>query len=145
VRAFLRRHNRVALDTCVFVYHLEANPTYVQATERLFVWLEERGSQAVTSTVTMTELLVQPYRNQDIRRVDNCYALLSRYPNLIWMAPSLDIADIAAGIRAKHNLKALDAIQAATAVYTQMPGLITNDPVFRRLDVLDILLLDDVV
>jgi hypothetical protein len=31
-------------------------------------WLERRGS-AVTSTITMTELLVQPYRKQDVDRV----------------------------------------------------------------------------
>jgi predicted nucleic acid-binding protein len=92
----------------------------------------------------MTELLVQPYRDGDQRRVDEFYGLLSTYPNLDWVDPSLEIADIAARIRATHGLRTPDALQAATAVQATASGLITNDPVFARVTGFETLILDQV-
>jgi len=63
------------------------------------------GHGGVTSTITMTELLVQPYRAGDEQRVDEFYGLLATYPNLDWIAPDLEIADMAARIRAMHGLR----------------------------------------
>ena len=143
--AFLRRHRCVALDTPVFIYQLENNPRYVGLTDRVFSWLESAGGRAVTSAITMTELLVQPYRGGDQRRVDEFYGLLSTYPNLQWIAPSLEIADAAARIRAAHRLRTPDALEAATALAGDSTRLTTNDPVFRRVTGLETLILDDVV
>ena len=96
LRAFLGRHRRIALDTSVFIYQLEAISRYVPLTDPLFIWLQRPDSEAVTSTITMTELLVRPYRDSAQHRVDAFYALLSTYPNLEWIAPDLEIADRAA-------------------------------------------------
>lgn len=145
LRTFLRRHRRVALDTSIFIYQLETNPQYLAFTDHIFSWLERPGCKAVTSTITMTELLVQPYRNNDIERVDEFYALLSTYPNLEWVAPDLAIADLAAQIRALHRLRTPDALQAATAVSTQATGLITNDPVFERVQGFETVVLDRLI
>ena len=143
--AFLRRHRRIALDTPVFIYQLENNPRYAGSTDRVFSWLESAGGRAVTSTITMTELLVQPYRDRDQRRVDEFYGLLSTYPNLEWIAPSLEIADVAARIRATLGLRTPDALQAATALQAGISGLISNDTVFRRVAGLETIMLDDVL
>src|SRR5579862_4660699 len=43
----------------------EANPTYAAATDIVFSWLAERASRAATSAITMTEVLVAPYRSLD--------------------------------------------------------------------------------
>jgi predicted nucleic acid-binding protein len=142
LRAFLRRHRKIALDTSVFIYQFEANPKYLPLTDPIFAWLESRDSQAVTSTVTMTELLVQPYRDSDRRRVHGFYGLLSTYPNLEWIAPNLEIADMAARMRAAHRMRTPDALLSATAVYAQAAGLITNDSIFQRVDRFETLLLD---
>lgn len=143
--AFLRRHRRIALDTPVFIYQLENNPRYVGLTDRVFSWLESAGGWGVTSTITMTELLVQPYRDGDQRRVDEFYGLLSTYPNLEWIAPSLEIADVAARIRATQGLRTPDAMEAATALQAGASGMITNDPVFKRVTGLEVMILDDVL
>jgi predicted nucleic acid-binding protein len=121
---------------------LEANPKYLAYTEPIFSWLERPESQAVTSIITMTELLVLPYREGDQQRADEFYGLLSTFPNLDWIAPNLVIADLAARIRALHRLRTPDALQAATAVHAQATGLITNDPVFERVEGFETLVLD---
>ena len=145
LRAFLRRHRRVALDTNVFIYQLEANPQYLALTDPMFSWVERPGSKAVTSTITMMELLVHPYRELGGARVDEFYGLLSTYPNLDWIAPNLEIADLAARIRARHRLQSPDALQAATAACSKATGLITNDPVFERVDSFETLVLDKIL
>jgi predicted nucleic acid-binding protein len=145
LRAFLRQHRRIALDTSIFIYQLEANGRYLALTDHIFSWLEQPGSGSITSTIAMTELLVQPYRALDEQRVDEFFGLLSTYPNLEWIAPDLQIADRAAQIRARHRLKTPDALQAATAVQARATGLITNDPVFERVDEFDTLVLDQLV
>ena len=121
---------------------MEANARYLPLTDYVFSWLERPGSRAVTSTITMTELLVQPYRNSDERQVDEFYGLLSTYPNLEWIAPSLEIADLAARLRAIHRLRTPDALQAATAAHARVTALITNDRIFERVELFETLTLD---
>jgi uncharacterized protein len=138
----LRRHRRIALDTSIFIYHLESNSKYVALTQQIFSLVERHRIGAITSTMTMTELLVQPYRILNERRVDQFYGLLTTFPNLAWIAPSLEIADLAAQLRAAHNLRTPDALQAATALHEQATALITNDLIFDRIRTLEIVVLD---
>jgi predicted nucleic acid-binding protein len=145
LRTFLRRHRPIALDTSIFIYHLEANPKYLPYTDHIFSWLERPESRAITSTITMTELLVLPFREDDEQRADDFYGLLSTYPNLDWIPPTLEIAELAARIRAHHRLQTPDAIQAATAAYSQASGLISNDAVFARVKGFHTLVLDELL
>ena len=105
-------------------------------------WLEAPESRAITSTITMTELLVLPYREGDEQRADDFYGLLSTYPNLDWIAPNLEIVELAARIRGLYRLRTPDALQAATAAHSQTTGLITNDAVFERVEGFQTLVLD---
>ena len=145
LRSFLRRNRRVAVDTNIFIYHLEGNSRYLPLTDAIFAALERQSLTAITSTITMTELLVPAYRTKDEERVDEFYVLLSRYPNLEWIAPTLEIADLAAELRALHRLRTPDALQAATAVREGATGFITNDPVFTRVTNFETLVLDRVL
>ena len=97
----------------------------------------------MTSTITMTELLVHPYRKSDIDRVNVIYALTSTFPHLTWLPPTLAIADEAARLRARYGLRTPDAIQAATALSAGARGLIGNDAGFRRITELEVLLIDE--
>jgi predicted nucleic acid-binding protein len=142
LRLFLRRHRRIALDTSIFIYQLEANPKYLALTDAVFSWVERSGHEAVTSTITMTELLVPSYREGDEQRVDEFYGLLSTYPNLRWIAPDLETADLAARLRAVYRLRTPDALQAATAVRERATGFVTNDPVFARIGEFEAVVLD---
>jgi predicted nucleic acid-binding protein len=142
LRSFLRHHRRIALDTNIFIYQLDANPRYVALTDQLFNWLEQANHSAVTSTVTMAELLVLPYRNSNEQQVNELYSLLSTYPNLEWISPDLQIADTAARIRGVHGLRTPDALQAATAVCSYATALVTNDAVFERVKEFETLVME---
>lgn len=90
----------------------------------------------------MTELLVHPYE-RDIAAANDLFGLLSTYPNLEWISPSLQIAALSAQIRANHRLHTPDALQAATAMYTNATAMLTNDPIFKRVTNFEVLVLDD--
>jgi predicted nucleic acid-binding protein len=142
LRAFLARHRRIALDTSIFIYQIDANPRYAVLADAVFEWLERPNHSAVTSTISMMEVLVQPYRVSGEELVDLYYGLLSAYPHLEWIAPSLEVADIAARLRAKHRLRPPDALQAATAIKGGATGLITNDAIFARIEAFETAVLD---
>ena len=142
---FLRRHRRVAIDSCIFIYELEANPRYVALARRVFAWLEKPGHSAVTSTVTMTEVLTLPYQAANEAAVDAYFALVSTYPHLEWIAPDLQMVRLAAQLRAQYCLRTPDALQAATAMRSGVPGFISNDKAFRRVEGLETLLLDELL
>ncbi len=143
--SFLRRHRRVALDTSIFVYHVQANLRYLPATDQIFAWLEQQSSNAVTSCISMTELLVQPIREGDEQLVGEFFFLLTRYPHLEWVPTTVPIAALAARFRATYRFRTPDALQSATAVYSKATGLITNDASFRRLTEVKVLVLDDLL
>lgn len=143
LRAFLARHRRIALDTSVFIYYLEANPLYVDLAGEVFTWLERSPNTAVTSTITMTELLVHPYRAGNEPLVNEFYGLLSLFPNLEWVAPDLSIADAAARIRAHYRLRTSDALQVATAIRGRAFAMLTNDSEIARVPEIEVGVLDE--
>ncbi len=142
---FLKRHSKLGLDTSIFIFQIEENPKYLELVNPIFVWLEGPKARAVTSTITMLEVLVQPYRFSDIDRVNKFYALLSTYPHLEWIAPTLEVADLAARLRAQYNLRTPDALQIATALGWHATGFISNDPIFQRVAGLEALVLDELL
>jgi len=93
----------------------------------------------------MTELLVQPYRDSDEDRVDEFYGLLTSYPNLEWVAPDLEIADVAARLRARYRMRTPDALQAATALRSKATGFVANDGIFERVNELETLLFEELL
>jgi len=145
VDAFLGRHRRIALDSSVVIYAIEGSPKYFDVAARVFQWIQDRNGDAVTSTITMVEALVRPYRLAAGARAREFHALLVTYPHLRWIEPTIEIAIEAARIRAAYNLCTPDAIQAATATVARAGGLVTNDPIFRRVPSVEALILDELL
>ena len=140
---FLGRHRRIGIDTAPLIYHLEGDDKYLGVTTALFTWLQGRAVSAVTSTLTLTELLVQPYRMNDSVRVSTALAATVLFRHLEWEPLTLVVADRAAQLRADHGLRTPDAIQLATAVAAGATGFVTNDLSFRRIKEIEVLVLDD--
>lgn len=141
--ARLEREALVALDTTPFIYHLEDTAPYSDLTEALFAWIARPGGRAVTSTLTLLEVLVGPYRARDEARVNEFYARLTTFPHLEWVPPSFEVADRAAGIRAAHGTRVPDAIHLATARAAGATLLLTNDARLPSIGGVEAVALDD--
>lgn len=143
IERFIKKHHRVALDTSVFIYFIEEHSDYYPFCDKVFESIETGLIKASTSTLSLLEVLVQPYRMKKDDLVYKFYSLLSTYPNLTWIDMNLKIADISARLRAEHKLKTPDSIQAASAVLSGATGFICNDKAFKRVREIECLVLDD--
>ena len=113
---------RIGLDTNLFIYFLEAHPRYGPWCASLFDRIERGHNPAVTSTVTLLELLVQPYRDQKEELAQKIFALTSTYPKIEWVPVSMGLADRAAELRARYRLSTPDAIQLQRQLATRPPA-----------------------
>ena len=143
LRKFIKKHPLLSLDTSIFIYFVEQHPQYHPLCEDIFEAIETGKIKATTSTLSLLEILVQPYRRQLDDLVLKFYGLLTTYPNVSWIDLNLEVADRAARLRAEYRLKTPDAIQLASAISSGATGFICNDVVFKRVEGIDCLLLDD--
>jgi len=142
---FLKSHSSVFLDTSSFIYFVEHHPRYSHFCETLFDRIEAGKTRATTSTLTLLEVLVQPYRQKNEELIMKFYALLTSYPHLTWVSMTLNVADRAAKLRAEHRLKTPDSIQAASAISCGATGFICNDRIFRKVKEFESLIINDCV
>lgn len=106
----------VYLDTAPLIYFIEGHSTYQSILSNLFDFNDKGGFSFVTSTVTLLEVLVKPFREGQT-------AVAKQYREILTNAQGIDIIDItssiaekAALLRAKYNLRTPDAIQLATSI-----------------------------
>lgn len=139
------QRQRIGLDTNVLIYFLEDHPRYGAWCASLFDLIERGQNTAVTSTITLLELLVQPYRDQKDELAQKVFALTSTYPKLEWMPLTMNLADRAAELRARYRLSAPDAIQLATAIGHKAVYFYGNDRGLQRVKEIECIIVDDVV
>lgn len=135
----------LALDTMVFVYHLQAHPRHATATTAILDALEKNAATAVASVISLLEILVHPYRKGHADLARRYRSLLGGLPGLRFVPLDEEIADLAARLRAEQGLGVADAVVVATAARSGATLFVTNDRRLkrRRLPV-RLLLLDDV-
>ncbi len=54
--------NVVGLDTAILIYFMEQNPSYLATVRPFFEALDGREFTAVTSMITLLEVLIRPLR-----------------------------------------------------------------------------------
>jgi predicted nucleic acid-binding protein len=124
-RVTWERQKVIALDTNIFIYHFEENPAYAGFTEPLFDRIESGKVRAVTSALTLHEVLTGAKRAEDDR-----LATLYRSDRLL---PNLRLSRLAPGSRRSHlpagaiHLPTPDTIQIATAIHEGAEKFVTND------------------
>lgn len=124
----------VMLDTCCFIYHIQAAeyPSFAPFMEELLGLVATGRLVAMTSPITLTEIMSKP-RSLGLENLAHSYKLLlTNFPNL--QIPPIDVAvaDKAAMLRGRFALKTPDALQVATGVVHDASAFITFDKEIRR-------------
>jgi predicted nucleic acid-binding protein len=117
----------IAIDTVTFIYLIEESPEYFRLIEPLFSEIDRGRIKAFTSSLTLLEVLVVPYRASDL-------ALVDRYEEILTRSRGIELIDIdreqiraAALLRARYRLRTPDALQIATALSKECKVFVTND------------------
>lgn len=133
----------VGLDSAPLIYFIEQNSTYLEMMRLFFRALNQGEFKVVTSVVTLSEVLVYPLRQGNTILAQQYRDILFDAEGFITIQVSADIAEIAAQLRAIHNLRTPDAIQMATAIFEGASFFVTNDARLPSLLELEVLVLEE--
>src|SRR5512135_3589130 len=93
----------IALDTACFIYLIEEDPRYLPPLQPVFDALDAGRLLAVTSAVTLLEVLVVPLRGGDADLADRYEAFLTRSRGLTMVDLSRPLLRAAAELRAARS------------------------------------------
>ena len=143
MRDLIGGHRLIAIDTCVWIYHLANNPEFIDLTSNLLYLVETGQAKAVVSELTLLEILVRPFQLERADIADEYETLLIHFPNLRLVPISRDILIRAASLRAKYRLRTPDAMIVATAIQQGATRIITNDEGWKGVTEMDVICLHD--
>jgi predicted nucleic acid-binding protein len=129
----------VALDTQIFIYFIEEDGRYLPLIKSLFEAIDSGDLLAVTSGLSLMEVLVVPYRSGNAALADRYESLLTRSRGLRFIEVDRPLLKAAAQLRATFKLKSPDAIQVAAALVCDCTSFLTNDRRIRTVPGLKIL------
>jgi predicted nucleic acid-binding protein len=139
------RGSIVGLDTAPLIFYFEDRAPFAEILDPFFQSLDEGAIRAVTSVVTLTEVLVHPLRQGDEKLASDYQDILLSHPHVTAISVQSAIAQQAAEFRADYSLKSVDAIQLATAVSHKATALLTNDRDFGDVPDIKIIRLCDLI
>jgi predicted nucleic acid-binding protein len=134
---------RLGLDTPVIIYFIEANLRYDAIVTEIFRRIDRGQITGVTSTISLTEVLVQPYLSGDIPLQQSYRDLLLGSDGLQVTAIDPIIAEHTAKLRARYSIRTPDALQIAVAINAGCEAFLTNDKMLKRVSELRVLMLDE--
>jgi len=125
---------RIALDTNILIYLLEATEPYAGKVENILNSFMKGENHGIISTVSVAEVLTGFYVAKDEKRAAKTKSLLQDLTqnNFTIVDVTFKIADLAASLRAKRGGRLPDAIIAATAVDQAANFIYSQDEDFRR-------------
>ncbi|HEV3050185.1 MAG TPA: PIN domain-containing protein, partial [Longimicrobium sp.] len=116
------------------VYYLERNPRYFDAAAEWMERVNDGRLTAAASVLLLAEVLVPAYRARNPAAARQARAALERVPNLELVEVTAGVSDVAARLRAEHNLRTPDALHVATALREGAGWLVTNDRRLQRVE-----------
>ncbi len=90
----------ICIDTAPFIYFIENNRRYSKFLGELFFRVDEGKIRVVTSTITLLEVLVHPYRNKRPDLAEHYEEMLTGSAGVHLVSIDSEIANEAAEIRA---------------------------------------------
>ena len=137
--------SRVGIDTSPFIYFMEAHSDYLSLVAPLFTRMDSGEISAVTSTITVAEVTVLPLRlhRNDLR--EQYLSLLLNSANLDVIAIDVNVAQVAAELRAQFAIRLPDALQLAAAMAAGCEAFVTNDRALAQVTALSVIVLADLL
>jgi predicted nucleic acid-binding protein len=127
----LREHT-IYLDTNIIIYAFEPGHSGARTFAEVFRMIDEAEVTAVTSELTLAEVLTVPYRL-------GAHDMVARYESLLSSESPIQVAPVdrdilrdAARVRANSALKLADAIHVATATHFECDFFFTQDAPLGR-------------
>ena len=136
-------YNKVFLDTTPIIYFLDEDINFGNKVENILSSILKSERKIITSSITCMEYLTYPYKTNNIEKI-NAFFDFVHDCNIPIYSIDKTIARKAAKIRAEYKaLKAMDALQLATACITGCDLFLTNDKQLRQFQELKCLTVEE--
>ncbi len=123
--------DKVYLDTNVFIHFVEGHPSYGARLKALFNAIQVQATTALTSELTLAEVLVKPLAEGKSKIVTVYETLLSGAGPIRVMPVDRAVLLQSARVRARHGGRAFDAIHVATAALFECAYFLSADARIR--------------
>ena len=134
---------RLYTETAPLIYYVEEHPTYVAKMDAIIATIEERPIEAVSSVITLTEVLTHPLKLSNARLVLEYRDILLHSGGFRLLTITARIAESAAALRARYNLRTPDALHVAAGIDARCDAFLTNDTGIKRVTEIAVLVLDE--
>jgi predicted nucleic acid-binding protein len=121
----------VYVDANILIYIVEGNKALASELKQIVEALDAGVLQAVTSELTLAEVLIGPLRMRDLQVADTYRALLRSSKVLRTVPVSVAILERSAAIRCNSMTSLPDAIHLATAELAGCKYFLTEDRQLR--------------
>jgi len=142
-RRAIEKHQIVGLDTAPLIYFIEDVEPYADLLEPAFDLLGNQRLRAVTSTITLAEILSKPLVEKKYGLVDEIKFTLKSFSTLTMFAVDEKLAEAAALVRVRYGIRLPDALQVAAAIQGGATLFITNDKRLKKIDAFEVLVPSD--
>ncbi|MEO5951313.1 MAG: PIN domain-containing protein [Chloroflexia bacterium] len=133
----------VFLDTAPVIYFVEKNPQYISVVEIIFDSIDKGIFSAITSPLTLAESLVVPIRSNWMALQSDYMQLITKGINTQFVSLNERASISAAELRAKYNIRLIDALQIGVALETGCDAFLTNDAMLSRVTEIKVIMIDD--
>jgi predicted nucleic acid-binding protein len=120
----MMKRQTFSLDTNIFIYYFAQHTQFGKAAKEIFENIVVGKIKAVTSIITLIEILSLKIPQKEINKLKELYL---ETPNLTTLDVNQTIGIEAARIRREYGYRLPDAIQLATSLYTKADVFLTND------------------
>lgn len=134
----------VYIDANVLIYAMETDGELGDLARRWLVEIDQGHIPAVTSELTLLEVLPHPMAAGHVQLVDGYRRLLTDRPTLQIVPLNSSVLNRAIDIRAEYGGGAPDAIHTATALVERCAHFLTNDIRLKLPPELDRLTIPDI-
>ena len=135
----LRKYRLIGLDTMCFIYHFEENEEFFPCTRVLFELIEQGEILAVTSMITLIEVLTGAKKAKREDLIERYRYDLLYFPHLKVSFIDSAVADIASDLRVRYRIRTPDAIQIAAAINERANIFISNDESLKKIEEIKVL------
>lgn len=134
----------IFLDTAPLIYYIEENINYNTFLNKLFAANSKGKFHFQTSVITLLEVLVIPIRQNKDQLVEAYQNILCHSTTINILDLTVEIARLAASLRAKYGIRTPDSIQVATAIHASCDYFLTNDIRLKTIKEMKFIILDEV-
>ena len=136
---------RVFIDTAPIIYFIEKHKRYINIIRPVFTEIDSGKIEALTSTITLLEVLVHPFKTNNEKLAERYREILLNSENLTTFEILHEVSEISSKLRAEYSIKTPDAIQIAVGILYGADKFLTNDPNLKKVIDIKVLVLDDFI